>query len=226
MDRRVASALWVHPFGFVFAPRTQMNRLFNKKRKKSPRPPQQPGASTNTVAGPEFRAETDIDPKGGRGSYQDLEVDRVDLTTILGERDSKGTRIVSQDKSGGGRDLPTPEASVSGVVDAGIGRGNDPTSECFLSLPFGSIFTSPFFSPLDEDTGDIGGGESDPAEALRGTCRRHYCVGFLLTYTSYEGSSEGHSAWGCRHSRRCRKRSHRWIRSSQSCFRGHFRRLC
>jgi len=53
-----------------------MDRFFNKKRKKSPGPPQQPGVSTNTVAGPGSRAETDIDPKGGRNySYQDLGVD-------------------------------------------------------------------------------------------------------------------------------------------------------
>jgi len=55
-----------------------MYRFFNKKLKKSPKPPQQPGASTNTVARPEFRAEMDIDPRGGRNySYQDLGVDRV-----------------------------------------------------------------------------------------------------------------------------------------------------
>jgi len=145
---------------------------------------------------------------------------------MLGERDSEGPRIVSQDKSGGGQDLPTPGASTSGVVDAGIGGGNDPMSGCFRSLSFGPIFTSPFFSPLDEDIGDTGGGESDSAEVSRGTCRCHYCVGFPLTYTSCEESSEGHSARGCRHSRRRRKRSHRWIRTSQSRSRGHFRRLC
>jgi len=53
-----------------------MDHFFNTKRKKSPGPPQQPGASTNTAAGPEFQAEMDIDPKcGWNYSYQDLEVD-------------------------------------------------------------------------------------------------------------------------------------------------------
>jgi len=157
-----------------------MDRIFNKKRKKSPKPPQQLGVSTNTVAGPGFLAKTDIDLKGDQDySYQDLEVDRVDLTTMLGERGSRGTRIVSQDKSGGGQDLPAPEASTSGVIDTGIGRGNDPKNEGFRSLSFGPILTSPFFSSLDEDIGDTGGGESEPAEASRGTCRRRYCVDFL-----------------------------------------------
>jgi len=205
-----------------------MDRLFNKKRKKSPKPPQQPGVSTNTVAGPGFRAEMDIGPEGGQNfSYQDLGVDSADLTTILGERDSNGMQIVSQDKSGGGQDLPPPEASTSGVVDAGIGHGNDPMSECFQSLSFEPILSSPFLSPPDEDTGDAaGGGEGDPAEASRGTCRRHYYVGFPLTYTSCKESSEGHSSWGCRHSSRRRKRGPKRIRTSQSCSRGHFRRLC
>ena len=61
------------PWSYLY-PETQMDRFFNKKRKKSPKPPQQPGPSTNTVAGPGFRAEMDIDPKGGRNcSYQDIE---------------------------------------------------------------------------------------------------------------------------------------------------------
>ena len=147
------------------------------------------------------------------------------MTTILGERGSRGPRIVSQDKGGGGQDLPAPEASTSDVVDVDIGRENDPTSECFRSLTFEPIFTSPCFFPLDEDIGDAGGGESDPAEALRGTCRPHYCVGFPLMCTSCEEGSEGHSARRCRHSRRRHKRSRRWIRTSQSRSRGHFRRL-
>jgi len=51
-----------------------MDRFFNKKRKKSPEPPQKPG--TSTVTGPGFRAGVDTDPKGRRScSYQDLEID-------------------------------------------------------------------------------------------------------------------------------------------------------
>jgi len=43
-----------------------MDRFFNKKRKKSPEPPQQPGVFTNIVSGPGLRVEMDIDPSGGR----------------------------------------------------------------------------------------------------------------------------------------------------------------
>jgi len=43
-----------------------MAHWFNKKRKKSPEPPEQLGISANTVAGPGFLAEMDIDPKGGQ----------------------------------------------------------------------------------------------------------------------------------------------------------------
>jgi len=50
-----------------------MDSFLNKKRKKSPEPPQQSGIPTSTVAGPEFPAEMDIDPRGRRScSYQDL----------------------------------------------------------------------------------------------------------------------------------------------------------
>jgi len=44
-----------------------MDRFFlNKKRKKSPEPPQQHGVFTNTVTGSGLRVEMDIDPKGRR----------------------------------------------------------------------------------------------------------------------------------------------------------------
>jgi len=111
-----------------------MIRFFNKKRKKSSKPPKQPGISTNTVVGPGSLAETDIDPRGGQSrSYQDLEVrlDRTDLTMKPGEQGSTGPQVVSQDESGGIQELPVPEASTPGVVDTSIGHGNDPTSECF-----------------------------------------------------------------------------------------------
>jgi len=48
---------------------------------------------------------------------------------ILGERDGGGPRVASQDKTGGGQELPEPEAPTSGVFDAGTGHGNDHTSE-------------------------------------------------------------------------------------------------
>jgi len=61
-----------------------MDRWFTKKRKKSPEPPQQLGIFTDTVVGPGSLAEMDIDSKGGSScSYHDLEVDQVDLVTML-----------------------------------------------------------------------------------------------------------------------------------------------
>jgi len=108
-----------------------MDRWFNKKRKKSSEPPQQLGISTNTVVGPEFLAEMDIDPNGRPScSFQDPEVDQVDLATTPGERDGRGPRTSLQDKSGGSQDLPAPGVSTSGVVDPGAGHGNDRISEC------------------------------------------------------------------------------------------------
>jgi len=108
-----------------------MDRFFNRKRKKSPEPPQQLGISTGTITGPGFRAGMDIDPKGGRNrSYQDLEVDRVDLTMILDERDSRGPRVVFQDESGGGQNIPAPGASTFGVLDVDSGHGSDPIGRC------------------------------------------------------------------------------------------------
>jgi len=55
---------------------------------------------------------------------------------ITGEGDSRGPRIAFQGGSGGGQELPAPEASASDVVDAGTGHRNYLTSECFGSLRF------------------------------------------------------------------------------------------
>jgi len=115
-----------------------MDRFLNKKRKKSPEPPQQSGIPTSTVAGPGFPAEMDIDPRGRRScSYQDL--GEIPIVT-LGEEDSRDPRIISQ---GGGRGwgLPAPEASASGVLDADVGGGNGLTSECSRSQRFGPTLT-------------------------------------------------------------------------------------
>jgi len=82
MDRRVASGVvGPHPFGLLFAQRTEMDRFFNKKRKKSPGKPQQLGVSSNTVTGPGFRAEADIDPEGGRSSSRSSRLSRFDHDT-------------------------------------------------------------------------------------------------------------------------------------------------
>ena len=60
--------LWVHHFGFLFAPRTRMDRLLNKKSKKSLKSSRGHialGIPTNVATGPlGFRADLDIGPKG------------------------------------------------------------------------------------------------------------------------------------------------------------------
>ena len=58
-----------------------------------------------------------------------------------------------------------------------------------------------FLSPSDEDTGDTGGRINESAEPSRGMCHSNHGVGSLLISISYEEGPEGHSAWGCYHSR-------------------------
>jgi len=63
----------VGPTTLASPPVTWMNRWFNKKRKKLPKPPQQLGITTNAVAGPGSLAGMDINPEGGRSHpCQDL----------------------------------------------------------------------------------------------------------------------------------------------------------
>ncbi|KAF9644920.1 hypothetical protein BDM02DRAFT_3190178 [Thelephora ganbajun] len=90
-----------------------MKRLFSKKSKKSPEPSPKHislGISANTAAGPlGFRAELDIGPDD--------------------ERSNGGSQIVFQDNSGEDKELPTPEASISGVAVVGTDHRSDPTRE-------------------------------------------------------------------------------------------------
>ncbi|KAF9646737.1 hypothetical protein BDM02DRAFT_2976922 [Thelephora ganbajun] len=90
-----------------------MKRLFGKKSKKSPEPSPKHislGISANTAAGPlGFRAELDIGPDD--------------------ERSNGGSQIVFQDNSGEDKELPAPEASISGVAVVGTDHRSDPTRE-------------------------------------------------------------------------------------------------
>jgi len=56
-------------------------------------------------------------------------------------------------------------------------------------------------SPSDEDIGDIRGRINESTEASRGMCHSNHGVGSLLIFISCEEGPEGHSAWGCHHSR-------------------------
>ena len=123
---------------------SMMDRLFNKKRKKSPEPPPQgglPGISTN-IAGPvSYQAESNISP-GGRESrpYQDLEADLADLIVSLDEGSGEGSLTVFQDRIGEGQEPPASGAWTSGVLSGGTEHKNDPTSKCSWSLRLGPMF--------------------------------------------------------------------------------------
>ena len=74
--------LWVHHLVFPLASTTLMDRLFDEKPKKSLDPSKRHvslGIPINIAVGPlGFRAELDIDPKGGRcRSSRDLGTDRT-----------------------------------------------------------------------------------------------------------------------------------------------------
>ena len=165
-------ALWVHHFGFLFAPITKMNRLFNKNRKNSPEPSPQgvlPGIPTNIAAGSAgHQPDPNIGPEDEKNrSYPDPEADWPDLAVSLDGRSGGDSRIVFQDRMDEDQELPTSEAWTSGVVIGGTGRGNDSTSKCSRFLRLGPTFM--FFS--SSDPGNTGGGVSEPAEPSRGTCQ-------------------------------------------------------
>ncbi|KAF9646631.1 hypothetical protein BDM02DRAFT_2987132 [Thelephora ganbajun] len=111
-----------------------MRRLFGKKSKKSAKPSPKPislGITTDVAAGPlRSREEPGIVPDGEQiRFYHDLELNRPDSMVILGERNNVDSRIIFQDNSSEGKDLPVPEASTSGVVVGGTEHRNDPTGE-------------------------------------------------------------------------------------------------
>ncbi|KAF9646613.1 WD40 repeat-like protein [Thelephora ganbajun] len=90
-----------------------MDHLSDKKRKKSLEPSPQHisfGTPTDVADRPlRSREELDIGPDDGRRN--------------------KRPRIIFQDNSGEGKELPVPEVSTSGVVVGGTDHRNDPTRE-------------------------------------------------------------------------------------------------
>lgn len=111
-----------------------MDRLFGKRFKKSPKPPQHvfSGTPTNIAAGPlGFRAELDIEPEGEKSRpHHDLGTDRPDPTGTLDEKDLKASRIVFCEKERGDQGAPVQGASTSGAVIGGHEQGNGLPSEC------------------------------------------------------------------------------------------------
>ena len=180
-----------------------MNRIFKNKRKQSPDPfprHNSPGIFAGTTAGPvSYQAPPNIGLEGGPiRSYQDLKIDRPDLTVAPGEGSSGGPQMIFQDSMDEDQEPPGSVAWTSGVAIGGTESRNSRTSECFRSLRLGPIYMRILFLfPLDEAAGDTGGRMSESAEAWRGMCGYNCGVGSLLTSISCEEGPEGHSAWGC-----------------------------
>ena len=116
-----------------------MNRLFDKKPKKSFKSSQRHislGIPTNIAAGPlGFRAELDFDPKGEQSrSRHDLEVDGTDLSAILDEKGVGASQIIFRDGKSEDHGLAVTDVLATGSTVSSIEHGSDPTSEHFSSL--------------------------------------------------------------------------------------------
>ena len=147
-----------------------MNRLFDKRSKDSRKSSQRLvslGIPTNVAIGPlGFRAELDIDPKGERCPYRDLEVDGPDPTTVLDEKDTRASRIVFQENKSEDRGLPATEVPTLVAVAGGTEHGNDVAGECFWSLPSRPMFIQICSSLPGEHMRDTRGEEGGPAETI------------------------------------------------------------
>ena len=127
-------------------------KIFNRKSKKSPKPPQQgtpSGTATDVTPGPpSLRA--DVDPEGEQNrSYHDFG-DGPDPVMVLDGEDTKVPQIVIQDKNGEDREPPVSAVSTPQAVVDGAEHGNGPTSECFRSLPLGLTLCGSLCLPTDE----------------------------------------------------------------------------
>ena len=115
-----------------------MNRLFDKKSKKSIKSSQRHvslGIPTNIAVGPlGFQAELDTDSQGQQSrSCRDLEVDGPDLTAILDDKDPRASRIVFHSKKSGDQGSAVTDVLATGSVVNSNEHG-DPTSEDTRSL--------------------------------------------------------------------------------------------
>ena len=131
----VGPPLWFFP---LCPPRTRMDRLFNRKPKKSLKSPQRHitlGIPTNIAAGPlGFRADLDAGSTGEQDRpYHDSEADGPDPTAAPDEKDIKAQRIVFQEKESEGQGSTATGVSTSDAVVGGIEHLDDATSECFFS---------------------------------------------------------------------------------------------
>ena len=135
----------------------------------------------------------------------------------LDKKNSRGPRIVLQDKSREDQGLPAPEASIPDVVVDDTEYGNELTGEYLQPLLLGLTFMAISMPPLlVEDVGDSIEGEGEPAEVSTGMCQSCCGVRLLSTCTGQRERLGEHSPWGWCHSLRCRTGGCRIIRSSQS----------
>ena len=119
------------PSGLPCASGTRMNRLSDKKSKKSLKSHITLGIPINVAAGPlGFRTELDIGPKGEQGRpYHDLEGDGPDPAVALDENDTRASRVVFLENKSEDQRPPTPEALTPDAAVDGTEHGNGLTSE-------------------------------------------------------------------------------------------------
>ena len=120
----------------VYPSTTNINRLFNKiKRKKTPKPPgkstppEKPADIATGLSIPQ--AELDVVASDGRRNVSDegQEADRTDLTVPPNKGGTIGPWAPFQDGMNGGQELPASGASTSVVVIGGTSYGNLPASK-------------------------------------------------------------------------------------------------
>ena len=118
-----------------------MKHLFKKiKRKKShkaPRQPIPPEKPAGIAAGPPADLpgteppDATIPGDGGRNvSDNDLEADHTDLTVLPGEGGKGDPRVLFQNETDVGQELPASGASTSGVAIGGADYGDQLASKC------------------------------------------------------------------------------------------------
>ena len=132
-ERSSALYVWVRKFGLPS--RLSMDRLFDKKSKnshKSSRRHFSLGIPTNIAIGPlGFRAELDIDPKGGEGLP--VAIWEQDSSPMLDEN-IRASRIVFHDKKSESQNIPPPETPTSHAAVGSNDHRNGSTGERVRSL--------------------------------------------------------------------------------------------
>lgn len=100
------------------------------------------GIPTNIAVGPVgFRAALDTNPKGDTNrSYRGLSEDRADSTTIIDGDNPEPSRIVPHERESGTQEPPVVPGTSTTVEICEVEQADRPTSECYRSPPFRSMF--------------------------------------------------------------------------------------